>query len=100
MTKILSPGEKLPKQIALNSLALKVEEYFGGRFEARAVSDDGGAVIEIQVEVPVPSLGLVEQVPDFPLDDVVPVWAGWRVVVLKVPPSYIDTVTNAAEYED
>jgi len=100
MTKILSPGEKLPKQIALNSLTLKIEQYFGGRFEPFAVSDDGGAVIEVQVEVPEPSIGLLEQVPDFPLDEVVPTWAGWRVVVLKVPPTYIDTITNGSELDD
>ena len=100
MANIFFADEKLPKQIALNSLTLKIEEYFGGRFETRAVSDDGGSLLEIQVEVPDPSQGLMEQVPDFPLDEVVPKWSGWRVVVLKVPPTYIDLVTNASEPDD
>ena len=100
MTKILSPGEKLPKQIALNSLTIKVGEYFDGRYEPLAVSDDGGSLLEIQVEVPDPAQGLLEQLPDFPLDEVTPTWAGWRVVILKVPPTYIDTITNGVELDD
>lgn len=100
MANIFFADEKLPKQVALNSLTLKVEEYFGGRFEPRAVSDDGGSLLEIQIEVPDPSQGLMEQAPDFPLDEVTPKWAGWRVVVLKVPPTYIDTITNGAELDD
>lgn len=97
---VLLNCDKLPKQAALNSLTLKIEEYYGGRFEPQAVSDDGGALFEIQVEVPDPSSGLVEQLPDFPLDEVVPSWAGWRVVVLKVPPGYIDTITLGEEIDD
>tara|TARA_E500000331_G_scaffold228278_2_gene218430 strand:+ start:490 stop:795 length:306 start_codon:yes stop_codon:yes gene_type:complete len=100
MANIFFADEKLPKQVALNSLTLKIEEYFGGRFQPRAVSDDGGSLLEIQVEVPQPSEGLLEQVSDFPLDEVIPKWAGWRVVVLKVPPTYIDYVTNASEPDD
>jgi hypothetical protein len=100
MASIFFTGEKLSKQDALNSLTLKVEEYFSGRFAVRAVSDDGGAILEVQVEVPNPSLGLLDQAPDFPLDEVTPKWAGWRMVVLKVPPTYIDIITNAEETDD
>lgn len=89
-------GEKLSKQDAINSLTLKISEYFGGRYEVRVVSDDGGNLLEIQVEVQEPSQQLLPQVSDFPMDEVTPKWGGWRVVVLKVPPAYIDMITNGA----
>ena len=77
-------GDKLSKQDAINSLTLKISEYFGGRSEVRAVSDDGGQLLEIQIEVSEPSANLSEQLPDFPVDEVVPIWNGWRVVLLKL----------------
>lgn len=93
-------GDKLSKQDAINSLTLKISEYFGGRYEVRVVSDDGGNLLEIQVEVKEPSQTLLPQVSDFPMDEVTPKWAGWRVVVLKVPPTYIDTITNGVVTDD
>lgn len=93
MSKILSFGEKLEKQMAINSLTIKVSEYFSGRYEVKGVSDDGGQLLEIQVEASEPSEKLLEQHPDFPIDEVVPVWGGWRVVILKVPIGYIDSVS-------
>lgn len=100
MANIFFNEEKLPKQDAINSATLKISEYFGGRYEVRAVSDDGGNLLEIQVEVPEPSQPMMPQVPDFPLDEITPKWAGWRVVVLKVPPTYIDTVTLGVALDD
>ena len=93
-------GEKLSKQNAINSLTLKISEYFGGRYEVRVVSDDGGNLLEIQVEVEEPSQQLLPQVSDFPMDEVIPKWAGWRTVVLKVPTGYIDTITNGVVGDD
>ena len=93
MSKILSADEKLEKQMAINSLTIKVSEYFSGRYDTRCVSDDGGQLLEVLVETLEPSLKLLEQHPDFPIEEVVPVWGGWRVVILKVPIGYIDSIT-------
>lgn len=100
MANIFFSGNKQGKQDAINSLTLKISEYFGGRYEVRAVSDDGGQLLEIQIEVSEPSTNLSEQLPDFPVDEVVPIWNGWRVVLLKVPPTYIDSVTLSATGDD
>lgn len=95
-----SLGKKAPKQQAINALTLEISNYFGGRFEVRGVSDDGGSILEIQVEVPHVGDSLERQHPDFPFFDIWPKWMGWRVVVCKVPPGYIDTITNAPERAD
>ena len=36
----------------------------------------------------------------FSFFDIWPIWMGWRTVVAKVPPGYIDTITNAPERDD
>jgi len=100
VANIFFSGDKQEKQDAINSLTLKISEYFGGRYEVLGVSDDGGQLLEIQIEVPEPSDKLLEHHPDFPIDEVVPKWNGWRVVMLKVPPSYIDTVTLGLASDD
>jgi|TARA_R110000824_G_scaffold6070_6_gene27940 hypothetical protein len=100
VANIFFSGNKQGKQDAINSLTLKISEYFGGRSEVRAVSDDGGQLLEIQIEVSEPSANLSEQLPDFPVDEVVPIWNGWRVVLLKVPPTYIDSITLGTTGDD
>ena len=50
MANIFFNGEKAPKQEAINSLTLKISEYYGGRYEVRGASDDGGNHLEVQVE--------------------------------------------------
>jgi hypothetical protein len=100
MANIFFAGKKQDKQDAINSLTLKVSDYFSGRFEVIAVSDDGGNLLEIQVEVDEPSKTLEGQYDDFPLDEVVPKWNGWRVVVLKVPNGYIDSITLGVDPDD
>ena len=97
MANIFFAGKKQNKQDAINSLTLKISEYFGGRFEVRGVSDDGGNLLEVQVEVDSPSLSVDS---DFPIDEVVPKWNGWRVVVLKVPHGYIDYITLGVDLDD
>tara|TARA_R110000787_G_scaffold123556_2_gene234535 strand:- start:3301 stop:3597 length:297 start_codon:yes stop_codon:yes gene_type:complete len=88
-----SSSEKLPKQEAINSLILKVSEYCDGRYDAFLTSDDGGAVLELMIEVPEPSQSFEEQVHSFPpLFDIIPEWGGWRTVIMKVPPGYIDCI--------
>ena len=93
-------GEKAPKQTAINELTVMISNYFGGRYEVIAVADDGGTLLEVQVEVPEVADSLTEQCPDFPFFDIWPKWMGWRTVVAKVPPGYIDTITNAPERDD
>ena len=100
MANIFFSGNKQEKQDAINSLTLKVSEYFGGRYEVGTASDDGGQLLEIQIEVPRPSADLPDQLPDFPIDEVVPQWNGWRVVLLKVPHSYIDSITLGSASDD
>ena len=100
MANIYFSGDKQGKQEAINSLTLKISEYFGGRSEVHAVSDDGGQLLEIQIEVSEPSANLSEQLPDFPVDEVVPIWNGWRVVLLKVPPTYIDSMALGSDSDN
>lgn len=88
-----SLGGKVPKQEAINSLILKISEYCDGRYDASFTSDDGGVVLELIIEVPDSSQGFDEQVPNFPpLFDIIPEWGGWRTVIMKVPPGYIDCI--------
>ena len=93
-------GEKAPKQTAINELVVMISNYYGGRYEVIAVADDGGTLLEVQVEVPDTSSDLDSQAPDFPFFDIWPKWMGWRVVVCKVPPGYIDAITNGVALDD
>ena len=100
MANIFFNGEKAPKQEAINSLTLKISEYYGGRYEVRGASDDGGNHLEVQVEKRSTSSSLLEESPHFPMDEIWPKWAGWRVVVLLVPVGYIDTITNRLDSDE
>ena len=94
MANIFFAGDKAPKQEAINALTLRISEYYDGRYEVVSASDDGGTHLEIQVEVSSPSLSFDDQVCNFPpLFDLIPKWMGWRTVILKVPPGYIDSIT-------
>ena len=93
-------GDKAPKQEAINALVVMISNYYGGRYEVIAATDDGGTMLEVQVEVPSTRQNLDEQAPDFPFFDVWPKWMGWRTVVCKVPPGYIDAITNRAPTDD
>tara|TARA_R110002074_G_scaffold154423_1_gene309962 strand:- start:88 stop:387 length:300 start_codon:yes stop_codon:yes gene_type:complete len=90
-------GEKAPKQDAINELLVMISNYYNGRYEVRGCSDDGGNMLEVQVEVPNVSKAFEEQAPDFPFFDIWPQWMGWRVVIVKVPPGYIDAITLSPE---
>ncbi len=101
MANLFFRGEKAPRQDAINSLTLKISEYYEGRYEVRHASDDGGHHLEIQVEVPDPFKNLDTQCTNFPpLFEIVPKWEGWRTVILKVPIGYIDLITNRADMDD
>ena len=100
MANMFFKGEKAPKQEAINSLTIKISEYYGGRYEVRGVSDDGGNHLEVQVEIRSSTRSLLEESPQFPMDEIWPKWAGWRVVVLMVPTGYIDAITNRSDVDD
>ncbi len=100
MANLFFAKSKAPKQQAINALVVEISNYFDGRFEVIAASDDGGSLLEVQVEVPTVALDLESQVPDFPFFDIWPIWMGWRVVVCKVPPGYIDAITNSTLSDD
>ncbi|HHZ95958.1 MAG TPA: hypothetical protein EYN67_10485 [Flavobacteriales bacterium] len=97
MANLFFKKEKSPKQEAINALLLMISNYYDGRYEVLATSDDGGAMLEVQIEVPDVSGHLSTQAPTFPFFDIWPIWMGWRVVIAKVPPGYIDAITLAAE---
>ena len=100
MANIFFNGEKLSKENAINSLTIEISNYFSGRYEVKAGSDDGGSVLEVFVEVEVPAESLAHQIPDFPLLEIIPKWGGWRCQVVKCPPGYIDAIIQAPETPD
>ena len=100
MANIFFAGEKLSKENAINSLTLEISNYYGGRYEVKTGSDDGGSVLEVFVEVEIPSLSLLDQIPDFTLFEIIPKWGGWRCQVLKVPPGYIDAILLSTGGDD
>ena len=97
MANIYFAGEKDTKKEAIESVIETVKSYCDCVCQAQVVSDDGGRVLEIMVEVGDPRKSLQEQKPEFPMTDIIPKWHGWRTVILKVPVGYIGTVVNAVE---
>ena len=95
MANIFFAGEKESKEDAIKSVRGLVKDYCDCICEIKVVSDDGGRILQIMVEVPDPSKPLLEQKPDFPLLEIIPKWRGWRAVVMKVPYGYINTIVNA-----
>ena len=100
MANIFFSGEKLSKQKAINTLTVEISNYYDGRYEVKTNSDDGGPVLEVFVEVPVPSATILDQCADFPLYEIIPKWGGWRCQVIKCPPGYIDAILMAADSSD
>jgi hypothetical protein len=100
MANIFFNGEKMTKQEAINTLTVEISNYYDGRYEVKTNSDDGGSVLEVFVEVPNPSMAILEQCTDFPLYEVVPKWGGWRCQIIKCPVGYIDAILLAPEVAD
>ena len=100
MADLYFNGEKMPKQEAINTLTVEISNYYDGRYEVQTGADDGGGVLEVFVEVPSPSVSILEQCADFPLYEVIPKWGGWRCQVIKCPPGYIDTILLTPEDSD
>ncbi len=90
-------GEKASKEDAEKSLMQHAAGIFDGRFHVRFESDDGGTHIVLILEVEEPS----EPLPDFLRDGLTePKWAGWRYIIKKVPPGYIDAILLSVKRDD
>ena len=90
-------GKKADSQTAISKLMQHVAGVFDGRFHAKITSDDGGSHITLYVEVEEPSQPL-----DPFLSDAIyfPKWMGWRYVICKCPPGYIDAILTAVKRDD
>ena len=84
-------GEKSPKDEAEKKLMMHTAGVFDGRFTVRFESDDGGPHIVLVIEVDNPS----ENLSPFLRDALgATKWMGWRYIIKKVPPGYIDAVLD------
>ena len=88
-----SKDQKADKKLAIqcmeDSLANWIERY---KFHVKTAMDDGGSVLEVQIEVENPSESLYDQEPNVPRFD--EVWMGWRLIVTKIPFGYIKHFYN------
>tara|TARA_R110000851_G_scaffold27426_2_gene77123 strand:+ start:23 stop:316 length:294 start_codon:yes stop_codon:yes gene_type:complete len=97
MTSKHFSGEKAEREEAVKQLMIHAASEFDGRFTARFENDDGGSHIVLVIEVEEPSLGLDPLLMKalFSIK-----WMGWRYVIVKVPPGYVDAIMNAKKYDD
>ena len=95
MANIFFTGEKATKEEAISSVMNFVDSYCECVHDAKVVSDDGGHILQVMVEVFDPSQAILPQKPDFPLFEILPKWRGWRAVVIKVPIGYIAAVVKS-----
>ena len=87
-------GEKSDKEVATKKLMHMAAGVFDGRFTVRYESDDGGSHIVLVLEVESP----VDPLPPFLRDALgTTKWMGWRYLIKKVPPGYIDAILDAPE---
>ena len=90
-------GEKSDKAEAVKKLMMHAAGVFDGRFTVRFESDDGGTHITLIVEVEDPN----ENLDPFLVDTLGHTkWMGWRYIIKKVPPGYIDAIIEAPERKD
>jgi len=90
-------GEKADKDEAIKKLMMHAAGVFDGRFTVRLESDDGGTHIVLILEREEPS----ENLEPFLTEalDTGKKLMGWRYIVKKVPPGYIDAVINAKKQD-
>lgn len=91
-------GEKASKEEAIESLTELIGSIYNGVYHVRTTSDDGGHILELVVEVEEPSKQLEPHLKD--LLYVGAKWKGWRTLILKVPPGYIDAIILATKRDD
>ena len=87
-------GEKFSKEEAIQKVIKYVVDIYDGRFCVKFDSDDGGSVLNVYLEVEQPSQPLGAFLQDAFKHSK---WYGWRYVVTKVPPGYIDAILEAPE---
>ena len=90
-------GEKADREEAVKQLMIHAAAEFEGRFFARFENDDGGSHIVLSIEVEEPSHGLDPLLMDALYASK---WMGWRYMIVKVPPGYIDAIMNAKNSDD
>ena len=78
---------KAPREEAKRSLMKHIAMHWEGRFTVDFWSDDGGNLIRAILEMENPDQNLDEQTRNKIL---LPIWEGWRMVVLKVPVGHVD----------
>lgn len=81
-------GEKASKEDAEQELEKHVRGVYDKIFAIRFTADDGGNVIELVIEREEPCQQIEKGLSD--MLDFGPKWMGWRAILLKVPPGYID----------
>ena len=91
-------GEKSEKSQAEKKLRMHTAGVFDGRFTVRFESDDGGTHIVVVLEVDDPSKKLEPFLAD--ALDGGKKWMGWRYIIKKVPPGYIDAILEAPVRDD
>ncbi len=96
MAKFVS-GEKADRKEAEKQLRIHVAGVWDGRFDVRFENDDGGSHLVLWLEVESPS----EQLEQSLLNELYkPKWMGWRFLIMKCPPDYIDYVLNSTLSDD
>ena len=90
-------GEKLDKKDTIKKVSQYVVGIFDQRFCVKFDNDDGGTVLNVYLEVDEPSQPLGGFLQDAFKHSK---WYGWRYVVTKVPPGYIDAILEAPERDD
>ena len=88
MAKKYWSEEKASKEEAERELEKHVRGVYDKIFAIRFASDDGGNVIELVIERESPKEQIEAGLRS--LLDFGPILMGWRAILLKVPPGYID----------
>lgn len=90
-------GKKADPQTAISKLMQHAAGIFDGRFHALIKSDDGGSHVVLYLEVDEPN----DPLDSFLVDALhVPKWMGWRFILCKCPPGYIDAILLAKKRDD
>ena len=89
--------EKASNEEAKKKLMTHAAGVFDGRFTVRFEADDGGTHIVLIVEVEDPN----ENLDPFLVDALGNTkWMGWRYIIKKAPPGYIDAIIEATKKHD
>ena len=91
MSSIPAENEKETKEKASDALRHHVKDVCDLIYLVKFESDDGGHHLALYVEVPNPT-ELLE--PYLREALVTSIWMGWRLIVLKVPPGYIEVLVE------